>query len=241
MWSALINRIRPRQPAAETVQVGARVLPLLMVRHPRARRYLLRLLPNGTARVTIPRSGNHADALRFLERSRGWLETQLQRLDERSTRRREWRAGADVLFRGELVRIESLEVGGVRFGGKVFRMTNAGADLRPVIEKHLWQLAEAELPARVKELATAHAFTVQRVSVRNQRTRWGSYSRRGTISLNWRLIQTPDFVRDYIILHEMAHLSHMNHSDKFWWEVDRLCPVYREAERWLKLNRGVLR
>jgi len=81
---------------------------------------------------------------------------------------------------------------------------------------------------------------VKRVTVRGQRTRWGSCSRRGTISLNWRLIQTPEDVRDYIILHELAHLRQMNHSDRFWREVERLCPDYRSAERWLKQQRGWL-
>lgn len=69
----------------------------------------------------------------------------------------------------------------------------------------------------------------------------GSCSRRGTVSLNWRLIQTPSFVRDYIILHELAHRRHMNHSNKFWQEVKRLCPDYLLAERWLKQNAKLLR
>ena len=79
-----------------------------------------------------------------------------------------------------------------------------------------------------------------RVSVRNQKTRWGSCSRKGTISLNWRLIQAPEFVRDYIILHELAHRWQMNHSDKFWREVERLSPDYLTAEQWLKANLSIL-
>ena len=82
---------------------------------------------------------------------------------------------------------------------------------------------------------------MNRVTVRNQRTRWGSCSRRGTISLNWRLIQAPGFVRDYIILHELAHTLEMNHSDRFWRQVETLCPDYRNAERWLKQHKEVLR
>jgi predicted metal-dependent hydrolase len=70
-------------------------------------------------------------------------------------------------------------------------------------------LATRELPLRVMELAVKHDINVSRVTVRNQKSRWGSCSRRGTVSLNWRLIQTPSFVRDYIILHELAHRRHM--------------------------------
>jgi predicted metal-dependent hydrolase len=77
---------------------------------------------------------------------------------------------------------------------------------------------------------------MRRVIVRNQKSRWGSCSVRGTISLNWRLIQVPDFVRDYIILHELAHLRHLNHSARFWAEVKRVCPDYLAAEVWLKKN-----
>jgi predicted metal-dependent hydrolase len=77
--------------------------------------------------------------------------------------------------------------------------------------------------------------------VRNQKSRWGSCSRRGTISLNWRLIQTPEFVRDYIILHELAHRRQMNHSEKFWLEVERLFTDYLLAERWLKQHANLLR
>jgi Protein of unknown function DUF45 len=89
------------------------------------------------------------------------------------------------------------------------------ADLRPAIERHLWRLAAKELLPRVLEYAALHQLPVRRITVRNQRSRWGSASRRGTISLNWRLIQTPAFVRDYLVLHELMHLRHMNHSARF--------------------------
>ena len=102
-------------------------------------------------------------------------------------------------------------------------------------------LATRELPLRVMEHAVKHDINVSRVTVRNQKSRWGSCSRRGTVSLNWRLIQTPSFVRDYIILHELAHRRHMNHSNKFWPEVKRVCPDYLLAERWLKQNAKLLR
>ena len=114
-------------------------------------------------------------------------------------------------------------------------------DLRPAIQKRLRRLAARELPARVGELAARHCLKAARVSVRDQKSRWGSYSRRGTVSLNWRLIQTPDQVRDYIILHELAHGRQMNHSDQYWAEVARLCPDYLQAERWLKQHATRLR
>jgi predicted metal-dependent hydrolase len=109
------------------------------------------------------------------------------------------------------------------------------------VERQLRGLAAEELPPRLFELARRHGLCVQRVTVRNQRSRWGSCSRRGTISLNWRLIQTPPFVRDYILLHELAHFIEMNHSRRFWAEVARLCPEFAQAERWLKNNGDLLK
>ena len=236
-----MDKFREREPAnVEPLLLGSRQVPLLMVRHPRARRYLLRLRPDGTARVTIPRGGSVTTARQFVERNRSWLERQFQRLQARPQRPSNWQVGSELLFRGELVQIQSDGPGRIRLGSETLRVTEGAADLRPVIEKLLRQMATRELSLRAMELASQHGFTVNRVTVRNQRTRWGSCSRRGTISLNWRLIQTPDYVRDYIALHELAHLRHMNHSRRFWQEVELLCPDYRNAERWLKQNRGML-
>ena len=120
-------------------------------------------------------------------------------------------------------------------------MADLTGNLRPAVERHLRSLAARELPARVWELAQARGFPVRRVTVRNQRSRWGSCSRKGTISLNWRLLQAPPFVRDYIVLHELAHLKEMNHSHRFWAEVESLCPGYADAERWLKQHASLLR
>ncbi len=248
----IVGQFRARQPvAAESLQVGSRTVPLLVVRNPRARRYLLRVRPDGAARVTIPRGGNRGEAQSFIERNRGWLEQQLERLHAQPRLPAAWQSGSEILFRGELVRIEAGEAGGIRVGTEIVKVRgttigvpvadDVAADLRPVIERHLRTLAGVELPARVAELAARHQFAVQRVTVRNQKSRWGSCSRRGTVSLNWRLIQTPVLVRDYIILHELAHLRQMNHSARFWQEVERLCPEYRVAENWLKTNRQLLR
>lgn len=170
-----------------------------------------------------------------------WLEGQIQRLEAQPKTSNEWRLGTEIYFRGEQVKIEVETAGQIRFGSELLTVRDVSVDLRPAIQKHLRKLAQKELPGRVMELAALHGIEVSRVSVRNQKSRWGSCSRKGTISLNWRLIQTPEFVQDYIILHELAHRRQMNHSDKFWLEIQRLCPDYLTAERWLKTHRLVLR
>jgi len=229
--------VAPRA-ASET---SADVPPLVLVRNPRARRYVLRLRPDGTARVTIPRGGSAAGAQQFVARHRDWLERARQRLAARPARLREWSVGMSILFRGTDVVIVSLNANAVRLGPEVVPVADATADLRPAIEKHLRQLATHELPPRVLAYAGQHQLQVNRITIRNQRSRWGSCSRRGTISLNWRLIQTPEIVQDYIILHELMHLRELNHSSRYWREVASVCPDYPVAERWLKQHAVLLR
>ena len=243
-FELLFNYQQARDLDENCLLVGTKAVPLRFIRHRRARRYVLRLCPDGAARVTVPRGGSAAEAKQFAERNLAWLEKQLLRQALQPVRAKTWVAGTEILFRGERVRLEVGNDGKavpVHFGSEEVRIPKRTDDLRPAIERHLWRLAARELPPRVLELALLHGFSVRRVTVRNQRSRWGSCSVRGTISLNWRLVQTPAFVRDYIVLHELAHLKEMNHSSRYWREVARLCPEFEQAEKWLKQHSNLLR
>jgi predicted metal-dependent hydrolase len=109
-------------------------------------------------------------------------------------------------------------------------------------ERYAYQKrARAELPPRLLELATRHGLAVSRVSIRNQRTRWGSCGRDGHISLNWRLVLMPSDVRDYVLVHELMHLRRLDHSRAYWKLVAAACPGYREARQWLRTHGASLR
>ena len=113
-----------------------------------------------------------------------------------------------------------------------------GELLPPKAEGALRARAKMELPPRLLALAADHGLTVTRVTIRNQKSRWGSCSRTGHICLNWRLVTMPDFVRDYVMIHELMHLRRMDHSPKFWQLVAAACPGYKDARAWLRtLNR----
>lgn len=217
--------------------------PLEITRHPRARRYIVRVRADGRVRLTIPRGGSREEGMNFVRRQQGWIERQLAKAAARreSSAPTEWGHGTNFLFRGELVTLSVDEDGNtVRFTGESVRL-KPGNTMRPAVEHHLRRLATGELAERTIELARQHALIVRRVTVRDQRSRWGSCSRAATISLNWRLIQTPPAVRDYIILHELMHLREMNHSARFWRHVAAVCPDFETAEKWLKQNRALLR
>ncbi|KAF0095135.1 MAG: hypothetical protein E1N59_1181 [Puniceicoccaceae bacterium 5H] len=84
------------------------------------------------------------------------------------------------------------------------------------LKEALTSAAKLVLPPRTRELARLHGLTVGRISVRDQRTRWGSCSESGNISLNWRLVLLDPRLHDHVILHELAHLKHLNHSKAYW-------------------------
>lgn len=166
------------------------------IRHPRARRYVIRVRLDGSVRVTIPRWGSKRDAAEFVARQRAWiLEQQTKAARVRETR-------------------------------------------RPPMPKQQVQALRArasrELPPRLMELAERFGLTVTKISIRNQRWRWGSCSRQGHICLNWRLVDMPDAVRDYVLIHELMHLKRMDHSTAFWKHVAAACPDYQQSRAWLR-------
>jgi len=233
------SRNEKTTPEPKSVLEWKHGIEVRLIRQPRARRYLLRLQLDGTARLVIPRRGNRAEALAFLERSEAWLLQRRQKWKEGSVLRRAWVDGTRFLFRGEMVELHAEEHGDdvrLRFADQLLAVA-PDIDYRKAVLAHLRLMAENELPPRTLELAREHGIAVSRVTVRAQKTRWGSCSARGTISLNWRIMQAPVSVRDYLIIHELMHRREMNHSSRYWKHVATACPAYREAEQWLKRTR----
>jgi predicted metal-dependent hydrolase len=226
-------------PKAHHLDLGTERVVLDISRSPRARRYTLYLRRDGSVRLALPRRGSLADGLKFAQSKSAWIARQLHKIRARPVLPSSWKDGSQVYVFGEPAALRTQGVAGAAFaelGPLRFPIKDPAEDLRPLTEARLFALAKRELPPRVLELAERHKLGVRTITVRNQSSRWGSCSTRGTISLNWRLIQAPSFVRDYIILHELMHLKEMNHSPRYWKLVENACPDYREAERWLKLH-----
>ena len=223
-----------------TLQLTQATLVLRIVRSMCARRYLLRLDDDGAARLVIPRRGSQAEALRFLERSHAWLERRHAQWRTSRAARPSWQDGAVILFRGqpEVLRITDDSAGTrIAFADQTVLVAGPTPDPRAAVQFHLRTLAEQELPGRVREWAAIHGIKIGRILIRAQKTRWGSCSAAGTISLNWRLVQAPPFVRDYLIVHELMHRREMNHSARYWRHVADAFPRWQEAEAWLKKMR----
>ena len=106
--------------------------------------------------------------------------------------------------------------------------------------KELEDQAVEYIPKRVKYYAEKENFVYNKITIRNLVSRWGSCSTKGNLNFNCLLMLTPDYVIDYIVVHELCHLREMNHSEKFWAEVEKIMPDYQRAELWLKQNGGNL-
>jgi hypothetical protein len=224
-------------PETEPVPAEPHHPVIEFVRVRRARRYILRVRPDGTLRVTVPRGGSRREAEQFVRKHQRWITGERQRVQIEHAPR-SWEHGSEILLRGSPVRISierRADRARVAYGERCLAVA-AGDDVRFAIEEDLRELARAELIPRLRELAARHKLEVGTVSIRNQRSRWGSCARNGNIALNFRLIQMPPDVCDYVLLHELMHLKHQNHSRRFWRLVESVYPNFREAERWLRAD-----
>ena len=120
------------------------------------------------------------------------------------------------------------------------KMKNAGAgeqDINPLTDEDIRRLAndaKMYIPERVEYYAGIIGVSYGRITIRNQKTRWGSCSAKGNLNLNCLLMLTPEDVQDYVVVHELCHRKQMNHSKQFWEEVEKVLPDYRERRMWLK-------
>ncbi len=111
--------------------------------------------------------------------------------------------------------------------------------VQPFSATEIQQLAAAalqDIPQRVRKYAAIIGVTVGRITIRNQKTRWGSCSSKGNLNFNCLLMLCPEEIRDYVVVHELCHRKEMNHSPRFWNEVARVMPDYAVRRRWLKEN-----
>ena len=102
--------------------------------------------------------------------------------------------------------------------------------------KRLTEQAAKILSEKVRFYADKMGVTVNRITVRSQRTRWGSCSVKGNLNFNCLVMLCPEEVQDYVVVHELCHRKEMNHSDAFWAEVEKYCPDYKFHRKWLKEN-----
>lgn len=220
--------------------------PITVRRLKNSRSLKLRIRDDGEIIVTAPLEIGQDIIENFIDRHRFWIKKKVDyiaKIQHSLTTKRQ-----KLLFRGRdyhlRLSVAPSKEPAAKFENDTLLITATSEnhyEIRQIIEKLYRREAAKYFGERVPLLSDLVGKDLRRINVRSQRTRWGSCSTNKTISLNWRLVMAPDWVSDYIIYHELAHLTHMNHSRDFWRLVADYYPKYKEAESWLKKHHILLK
>lgn len=236
-----MSRSSAKTSAVQLLKVDGIPAPVEIRRHPTARRLTLRVSHTARAVVlTMPRHTDFREADRFLARSLDWVRERLEGVPEAVP----FVCGASIPLRGQA---HTIAFGGREPGRAVVSIVDDSHDAGPQLlvsgavehgPRRLadWLLVEAkrDIEARVTHHAAHLKLRPRRVTLRDQKSRWGSCSSDGQLSFSWRLVLAPPLVLDYVAAHEVAHLAEMNHGPRFWRLVEQTMPRLEEAKLWLR-------
>lgn len=205
-------------------------------RSDRARRVRVRVDPrDGAVEVVLPRRAAAREAASAVAELRGWIMGRRAEFarTRASVTARDARGtvpylGADLWLRPEPGRVR------VHRRGSVLLVPEDALAARAALERWYRRQARVEIAPRLDAAARAVGREYTTLTIRDQRTRWGSCSSRGAMSFNWRLLLAPEVVLEYVVRHEAAHLAVMDHSPRFWGVMERLMPGYEVPRRWLR-------
>ena len=221
---------------AHMLKIGLREVPLQVKRNKRAKRIYLRYNPSEHGfSLTLPQRVRFDDGVRFLHTKSDWIAETLQRMPAR----KQLRFGMIVPILGNLCQIErdpTLKAPFVLLKNRLIIRPEANKATGEQIEAVLKKIIRNELRQLASYKASLIGKTINRVTLRDTRSRWGSCSSERNLMFSWRLIFAPREVLDYVVSHEVAHLRHMNHGVYFWKRVEEICPGYLEWKDWLRLH-----
>lgn len=222
-----------------------------VIRNPRYRRVGLRVTAE-ELRISAPPAASERELRGIVEDHRAWAQAALARLEAARPR--------DAIHGDPLPRLLPLRAIAARWpvvyataSGNRLRVScrdgtvtvqapaEAGeTDLGEALRRWLMREARRHLAPRLTDLAARHGLDYGRLSIRAQRSRWGSCSGRGDISLNYRLLFLPPALVDYVLLHELAHTVERNHSARFWGLLEEMLPGARDRDRELDASRELI-
>lgn len=203
--------------------------------NPRARRLTLRLDATGQPVVTVPRFTPKWFVHQFLNSQRDWITKHQQRLRQEKSK---FLSDAQISLFGQIYQLVEQATGdasSVKIQEKtVVVKVHTGKTTKKILETFLKNTASHYLIPRVHQLAKAMKVDFKRLTLRAQTTRWGSCSSAGNLNFNWKLVHFAPKIIDSVIIHELAHRKHLNHSVNFWRFVEKFDPDYRLHRGWLK-------
>jgi predicted metal-dependent hydrolase len=217
--------------------VAAVQQPYAVRRSDRARRVTVRVLPGGDVEVVLPRRAPARAAAAAVAELAPWIERRLA--DAARSRAAVAARGDAVPYLGARLELRP-QAGRTRVRREAHALLVPDGDARPAIERWYRRAARAEVARRLDPAVAALGVGYDSLSIRDQRTRWGSCSTTGALSFNWRLLLAPEGVLDYVVWHEACHLRVPDHSSRFWALVARHCPGFDEPRRWLRAHGATL-
>ncbi len=212
--------------------------PYRVRRSTRARRVRVVVHADATVEVVLPTRAREHEAAEAVTQFSAWITRRLQDIAE--LRARTATPAGTVPYLGGLLTLRA-EAGRTRVHRRGDVLLVPAVDTDAALERWYRRRAKAEIAPRLDAAAAAVGRSYTTLSIRNQRTRWGSCSSSGAMSFNWRLLLAPPEVLDYVVVHEACHLVHLDHSPRFWALVARQRPGYRVQQRWLAANGAGLR
>jgi predicted metal-dependent hydrolase len=211
--------------------VSGAVIPYQVRRSDRARRVRVSVDLERGVEVVLPRRAAEREAAAAIAELEPWIERRVAELER--VRAVVAARGRTVPYLGRPLRLVE-QPGRMRVHRQGDALLVPASDGRAALERWFRRAAVDEIKMRVDRACAVAGTTYARITIRGQRTRWGSCSPTGSLSFNWRLLLAPEPVLDYVVWHEVCHLEVMNHSPRFWALVGRRCPGYREQVRWLR-------
>ena len=214
-----------------TLEIDGRAVPLVVRRHPQARRLILRIADDGQgAVVTIPKWAAFAEGVDMAARKTAWIKRQLAKQPETVM----FADGAHVPLLGEMHVIRHHPGGrGVQHVSGEIIVAGRAEHLNRRLNDWLKAQARTEISARAHDKARRIGKRIGRITMRDTKSRWGSCTAGGNLNFSWRLVLAPEFVLDYVVAHEVAHLQHRDHSPAFWATTSGLTERMDQARDWL--------
>jgi len=206
-------------------------------RSPRARRIRVSVDPHAGVEVVLPQRATKREAQQAVVELRPWIDRRLG--EARAARQRLAPPPGTVPFLGAHLRLH-FDPDRTRAHRKQDVLHLPATDPEAALERWYRTEARKQIQPRLDRATDQLDHPYTKLSIRNQRTRWGSCSSTGAMSFNWRLMLAPEPVLDYVVWHEACHLLVMDHSKRFWSLVERHVPGYREPRRWLRQNGSAL-
>ena len=212
----------------------------------RSNRKTLSLSINENADLVVraPNRVSYDEIQKFISEKSAWIDKKHRLIKEHLKDNENQHSRSQCLYLGSLypVKIDNNSIEPISFNGQMFTINNENRETISLLLKSWYKkrFMEVALP-RLSYFSDKYNLKVNQVRVKEQKTLWGSCSSKNNINLNYLLIMAPMKVIDYVIVHELVHTIHKNHSAKFWQKVETIMPKFKEARYWLKDNGYKLR